>query len=145
MTMPKGERTRQETKIVDIAERRAARLVAEARDAADRGDLFEAIGLCLRAIEADGGCGDAFDSIGWCYMKMGESEAALDWLEKAKVAPRHGNRHQTHMNLGRIHLHKLQFWQALGEFEAALGFTPNDKELRFIVERLKGRFDGLHS
>ena len=56
----------------------------------------------------------------------GDLERAIEWLEKAKMAPRYEPRHFPYMNLGRIYAQKGMVLRAIREFEAALEFYPGE-------------------
>jgi hypothetical protein len=45
------------------------------------------------------------------------------------------------MNLGRIHLRRGRWWDALREFEGAVRAAPNDAEARKALHTLRGRLN----
>ena len=47
--------------------------------------------------------GNPYNDIGSYLVKKGEFDEAIEWLEKAKTAPRYEPRHFPYMNLGRIY------------------------------------------
>ena len=53
-------------------------------------------------------------------MAKGELDEAVQWLEKAKRAPRYEPRHFPYMNLGRVYAAKGMVRQAIQELEEAL-------------------------
>lgn len=77
-----------------------------------QGRLDDAIAECKQAIAVDPGFGNPYNDIGSYLMKQNRLEEAIDWLEKAKIAPRYEPRHYPYLNLARLYL-------ALGRFEDA--------------------------
>jgi tetratricopeptide (TPR) repeat protein len=102
-----------------------------------RGELDEAISLCRKAIECDPEFGNPYNDIGTYYMKKGELESAVPWLEKAKEAKRYEPKHFPYLNLGRIYLSQGTFIKALKEFECALKYDPDNAELRAVIDRIR--------
>ncbi len=103
------------------------------------GDLDQAIELCKRAIEIDPSYGNPYNDMGTYFMKKGELDAAVPWLEKAKHAVRYHSKHFPYLNLGRIYLSRCDFPRALTEFDVALTMDPANDELRMVVSRLRAR------
>lgn len=101
------------------------------------GQLDLAIDLCRKAIELDPDFGNPYNDIGTYYMKMGELDAAVPWLEKAKDAKRYEPKQFPFLNLGRIYLSQGMFKKALVEFEGALKHDPENSELRSVIARIK--------
>ena len=101
------------------------------------GKLDDSIELCKRAIELDPDFGNPYNDIGTYYMKKGELEKAVPWLEKAKTAKRYEPRQFPYLNLGRIYLSQGMFLKALGEFERALEYDPENTELRAVIDRIR--------
>ena len=77
-----------------------------------QGRLDEAIQECHQAIRVDPSFGNPYNDIGSYLMKQGRLEDAIEWLEKAKVAPRYEPRHYPYLNLARLYM-------ALGRYEDA--------------------------
>ena len=101
------------------------------------GALDDAIELCKKAISLDSDFGNPYNDIGMYYMKKGELEIAVPWLEQAKLAKRYLPRQFPFLNLGRIYLSQGFFLKALIEFEGALKFDPENDELRAVVQRIR--------
>ena len=76
------------------------------------GRLDDAIEECLLAIAVDPDFGNPYNDIGSYLMKQGKLTEAIEWLEKAKSAPRYHPRHFPYLNLARLYL-------SLGKFEKA--------------------------
>jgi tetratricopeptide (TPR) repeat protein len=101
------------------------------------GKLDEAIDMCKRAIEMDADFGNPYNDIGTYYMKKGELERAIPWLERAKQCTRYEPRQYPFLNLGRIYLSQGMFLKALKEFEGALEHDPDNAELRSVIARIR--------
>jgi Tfp pilus assembly protein PilF len=102
-----------------------------------QGDLDSAIDLCKKAIDLDPEFGNPYNDIGTYFMKKGELDSAIPWLERAKVALRYEPKHFPFLNLGRIYLSQGKFLTALREFEGALEFDSENTELRAVIDRIK--------
>ena len=92
------------------------------------GRLDEAIEECRHAIGVDPEFGNPYNDIGSYLMKQGKLNEAIDWLEKAKDAPRYEPRHYPYLNLGRLYLSLGRFEDAAREFSQA----------RFVFQTLVG-------
>lgn len=101
------------------------------------GKLDDAIDLCKQAIAMDPEFGNPYNDIGTYYMKKGELECAVPWLERAKLCARYEPKQYPFLNLGRIYLSQGMFLKALREFEGALEFDPENTELRSVIARIK--------
>ena len=86
-----------------------------------QGRLDEATDECRRAIEIDPQFGNPYNDIGVYLTQQGKPDEAIPWLEKAKQATRYEPRQYPFMNLGRIYLRQGRWWEALREFEGAVG------------------------
>lgn len=102
-----------------------------------KGELDEAIELCKVAIEMDAEFGNPYNDIGTYFMKKGELESAVPWLERAKQCKRYEPRQFPFLNLGRIYLSQGMFLKALREFEGALEHDPENAELRSVIARIR--------
>ena len=101
------------------------------------GELDEAIAKCKVAISMDPEFGNPYNDIGTYFMKKGELENAVPWLERAKDCARYEPRQYPFLNLGRIYLSQGMFLKALREFEGALQFDPENSELRTVIDRIR--------
>lgn len=101
------------------------------------GRLDEAIEMCKTAIELDPEFGNPYNDIGTYYMKKGELERAVPWLEKAKDCKRYEPKQFPFLNLGRIYLSQGMFLKALREFEGALEYDPENSELITVIARIR--------
>ena len=106
-----------------------------------QGKLDEATSECMRAIEIDPEFGNPYNDIGVYLMQRDRLEEAIPWLERAKLAKRYEPRQFPYMNLGRIHLRRGRWWDALREFEGAVRAAPSDAEARKALHTLRGRLN----
>lgn len=68
-----------------------------------QGRVDDAIEECNKAIAVDPTFGNPYNDIGSYLITKGQLDEAIEWLEKAKAAPRYEPRHFPYMNLGRIY------------------------------------------
>ena len=101
------------------------------------GRIDDAIAECLKAIEVDATFGNPYNDIGAYLIEKGELDEAVQWLEKAKRAPRYEPRHFPYMNLGRLYAAKGMMQQAIGELEAALRIAPGEPNCAAMLARLR--------
>jgi Tfp pilus assembly protein PilF len=106
-----------------------------------QGRLDEAIAECHKAIAVDPDFGNPYNDIGVYLMQKGDLDGAIPWLEKAKRAPRYEPRQFPYMNLGRIHLRRGHWTEALREFEAGVRAVPRDPEMRKMLHELRAKFN----
>ncbi len=99
--------------------------------------LEEAIAECKRAIEVDPSFGNPYNDIGSYLYNQGRLDEAIEWLEKAKQAPRYEPRHFPYMNLGRIYSAKGMVLRAIREFEGALAIVKDEPHCLSALEELK--------
>ena len=84
----------------------------------------EAIAQCKIAISVDPEFGNPYNDIGAYLIEMGREEEAVEWLERAKRAPRYEPRHYPHCNLGQVYWAQGLLAKARLEFERALEIEP---------------------
>jgi Tfp pilus assembly protein PilF len=101
------------------------------------GRIDEAIAECLKAIEVDPDFGNPYNDIGSYLISQGKLDEAIDWLEKAKHAPRYEPRHFPFMNLGRLFASKGMVRRAIEEFEGALKIEPGEPTCTEMLQRLR--------
>jgi tetratricopeptide (TPR) repeat protein len=106
-----------------------------------QGKLDEAIAECQRAIQIDPDFGNPYNDIGVYLMQQNHLDEAVPWLEQAKRARRYEPRQFPYMNLGRVHLRRGRWWEALREFEGAARAAPHDAEARRALHTLRGRLN----
>jgi tetratricopeptide (TPR) repeat protein len=106
-----------------------------------QGKLDEATAECVRAIEIDPDFGNPYNDIGVYLMQRDRLDEAIPWLQRAKLAKRYEPRQFPYMNLGRIHLRRGRWWEALREFEGAVRAAPADVEARKALHTLRGRLN----
>ena len=101
------------------------------------GRIDDAIAECLRAIEVDPTFGNPYNDIGAYLIDQEKLDEAIEWLEKAKRAPRYDPRHYPFMNLGRIYARKGMVNRAIEEFEGALEHAPGDPGCMSALAQLR--------
>jgi len=101
------------------------------------GRIDDAIAECRKAIQVDATFGNPYNDIGAYLIEKGELDDAVQWLEKAKLAPRYEPRHFPYMNLGRLYAAKGMMQQAIAELEAALRIAPGESNCREMLARLR--------
>lgn len=101
------------------------------------GRIDDAIAECRKAIAVDPAFGNPYNDIGSYLMSKGELDAAVEWFEKAKTAPRYEPRHYPFMNLGRLYAAKGMVLRAIEEFEGALAIEPGEASCLEMTERLR--------
>jgi Tfp pilus assembly protein PilF len=70
-------------------------------------------------------------------MAKGEHDQAIEWLERAKLAPRYEPRHFLFMNLGRLYASKGMMRRAIAEFEGALRIEPGEPACLEVLKQLR--------
>lgn len=97
------------------------------------GLLDQAISDCRLAIEIDPEFGNPYNDIGVYLMRLGRTDEAIVWLEKAKKAKRYDPKHFPYLNLGHIYLARGEQMKALDEYMQALEIDPeNEAALKAI-------------
>lgn len=103
-----------------------------------QGRVDDAIEECNKAIAVDPTFGNPYNDIGSYLITKGQLDEAIEWLEKAKAAPRYEPRHFPYMNLGRIYAHKGMVLRAIQEFETALEIHPGEPTCLSALGQLRG-------
>jgi Tfp pilus assembly protein PilF len=101
------------------------------------GRLDDAIGECKRAIEVDPTFGNPYNDIGAYLIEKGDPDAAIEWLDRAKTAPRYEPRQFPYMNLGRLYVARGMVRKAIEEFEGALRVAPDDQACASTLAQLR--------
>ncbi|MGH8013229.1 MAG: tetratricopeptide repeat protein [Candidatus Binataceae bacterium] len=101
------------------------------------GRIDDAIGECKRAIAIDPSFGNPYNDIGAYLIDKGELDAAVEWLERAKRAPRYEPRHFPYMNLGRLYAAQGMVLRSIEEFEQALEIEPGEPNCLEMIARLR--------
>ena len=102
------------------------------------GRVDDAIQECKKAIALDPTFGNPYNDIGSYLLKKGQLDEAIEWLEKAKAAPRYEPRYFPYMNLGRVYARKGMVLRAIEEFESALKMHPGERTCLSMVTQLRG-------
>ena len=103
-----------------------------------QGRVDEAIEECKKAIATDPTFGNPYNDIGSYLVAKGKLDEAIEWLEKAKTAPRYESRHFPCMNLGRIYAQKGMVLRAIQEFETALEIHAGEPTCLSALAELRG-------
>ena len=90
------------------------------------GKVDEAIEECKRAIEVDPDFGNPYNDIGAYLLGKDRPDEAIEWLEKAKLAPRYEPRHFPYINLSKIYRGKGMIARAIQELEEGLRLAADD-------------------
>ena len=98
----------------------------------------DAIAQCKIAISVDPDFGNPYNDIGAYLIELGRDDEALDWLERAKRAPRYEPRHYPYFNRARIHVKRHEIREAIHELEGALAIEPRYVTARRELHRLRG-------
>ena len=98
----------------------------------------DAITQCKIAIEVDPEFGNPYNDIGAYLIEMGREDEAVEWLERAKRAPRYEPRHYPYFNRARVHVRRHEILEAIRELERALSIEPRYVTARRELHRLRG-------
>ena len=98
----------------------------------------EAIEACHRAIAVDPAFGNPYNDIGAYLIDLGREDEAIEWLERAKTAPRYEPRHYPYLNLARIYAGQHKVREAIGQLESAIAIEPAHPGARKELHRLIG-------
>ena len=101
------------------------------------GRLEEAIEEAKKAIELDPNFGNPYNDIGAYLIGLGRLEEAIPYLKKAMVAKNYCCYFFPHFNMGRIHVARGEYGEALREFEEALRIEPRYLPARIAIEAIK--------
>jgi len=102
-----------------------------------QGRLDDAIADCKAAIALDPDFGNPYNDIGSYLMKQDKHDEAIEWLERAKLAPRYEPRHYPYVNLGRIFAARGHLLRAIDEIRGALLYRPDDEDCLRALEALR--------
>jgi tetratricopeptide (TPR) repeat protein len=103
--------------------------------------LDDAIDQCKKAIDVDPSLGNPYNDIGSYLIAQGKGDQAVDWLQKAKDAPRYEARHFPYMNLGRLFAGRGLTDRAIEEFEHALELCPGESTCVAALTYLRRRIN----
>jgi Tfp pilus assembly protein PilF len=100
------------------------------------GRIDDAIEECKRAIEVDPDFGNPYNDIGAYLLAKGQPDDAIEWFEKAKLAPNYEPRHFPFQNLGNLYAQKGMVMKAISEFEEAQRLAGADPAAEAIAGHL---------
>ncbi len=98
----------------------------------------EAIAECRAAIGVDPDFGNPYNDIGAYLIELGREGEAVDWLERAKRAPRYEPRHYPYFNLARVYVKQHKVREAIVELQQAVAIEPRYTVARRELHRLLG-------
>jgi len=98
----------------------------------------EAIAECRTAIAVDPAFGNPYNDIGAYLIELGRPHEAIEWLERAKRAPRYEPRHYPYFNLARVYVKQHKVREAIAELEQAVAIEPGYVLARRELHRLRG-------
>ncbi len=97
----------------------------------------EAIADCHAAIAVDPTLGNPYNDLGSYLVKLGRTDEAIIWLERAKRAERYEARHFPYVNLGRVYALRGQLHRAITELEEAQRLCPTDAQCARMLAALR--------
>jgi tetratricopeptide (TPR) repeat protein len=98
----------------------------------------DAIAECHKAIAVDPAFGNPYNDIGAYLIELGRPQEAIEWLERAKRAPRYEPRHFPYFNLARVYIKQHKVREAIAELEGAVEIEPRYVLARRELHRLRG-------
>ena len=101
-----------------------------------KGQLYEAIEECHRAIETDQEFGNPYNDIGAYLIELAQFDEAIPWLEKAIKARRYESPAFPYMNLGRIYEKKGEWERAIDSYKTAVTLNPAYQSAKRAMMRL---------
>ena len=105
------------------------------------GRYDDAIEECEKAIKVDPAFGNPYNDIGAYLIELDRHAEAIEWLEKATVAPRYEAPHYPWMNLGRVY-EKIGPWrEALRCYRKALEIVPEYQEAKRRLNALLAKMN----
>lgn len=88
------------------------------------GDFDRAVEECLKAIIIDPDFGNPYNDIAAYLIQQNKHNEAEFWLKKAIIAERYVSRHYAHFNLGRVYERQGLWFEAVREYQKAIGIEP---------------------
>ena len=105
---------------------------------AARGLWEEAIRECHKAIALNPDLGNAYNDIGVYLERIGKSDEAIEWFERALKAPRYDCRHYPWYHLGRIAEQKGRMFAALHCYRESVQIEADWEPARLALMRVHG-------
>jgi tetratricopeptide (TPR) repeat protein len=101
----------------------------------------DAIEECKKAIEVDPSFGNPYNDIGAYLIELDRPAEAIEWLEKATLAPRYEAPHFAWMNLGRAY-EKIGPWsEAIRCYRQALAIHSDYQEAKRRLDAMLARLN----
>ena len=101
-----------------------------------QGKFDEAIDECYSAIELDEDYGNPYNDIGNYYVSMGKNYEAIEWFEKAIIAPKYESRYLPYYNLGKIYEKNGDWIKALQCFKESIKLNSNYEPAQIAVLKI---------
>jgi len=105
------------------------------------GRYDDAIEECQKAIAVDPTFGNPYNDIGAYLIELDRPREAIDWLEKATVAPRYEAPHFPWVNLGRVYERIGPWDEAIRCYRKAIEVMPEYEEARRRLIALLARMN----
>ena len=103
-----------------------------------QGKHEEAIEECRKAIAVDPTFGNPYNDIGAYLIELGREDDAIEWLERAKTAPRYEPRHYPYLNLAWIYARQHKVHEAIDQLQSVITIEPGHTGARKELHRLIG-------
>jgi len=71
-------------------------------------------------------------------IELGREEEAIEWLERAKTAPRYEPRHYPYLNLAWIYARQHKVREAIDQLQSVIAIEPEHRGARKELHRLIG-------
>ena len=101
----------------------------------------DAIEECKKAIEVDPTFGNPYNDIGAYLIELDRPREAIEWLEKATLAPRYEAPHYPWVNLGRAYEAIGPWEEAVRCYRKALEVTPGYPDARRLLNALLAKMN----
>src|SRR5262249_50791826 len=98
----------------------------------------DAIAECRIAISIDPDFGNPYNDIGAYLIELDRADEAVEWLERAKTAPRYEPRHYPYFNLARVYVRQHKIQDAIRELRGAVAIEPGYTAAHRELHRLLG-------
>jgi Tfp pilus assembly protein PilF len=101
----------------------------------------DAMDECLKAITLDPTFGNPYNDIGAYCIELARWEEAIQWFNKALIAPHYANREFAFLNIGRVHEHFGRYLKAAEYYQQALRLNPNYQSAHLAYQLILGKLN----